>query len=287
MPGLAVAPGERLVGDTPHEVLQEPVLPALRRAWVGLYAEHLLPHEAGQKRIELALCDSRELGQGLFREGLAEHRCVLEQSALLRGQPVEARCDETLQRLRDLELGNLAGQPVGAVLLDEQAAVEQHANGLDGVERDAFGARENPLAKVLRQTRHESLQQLAHRPLGERSERERRLVRSVPELGMASLELGPCEAEDEDRLLPRPLEQVGDELHERRVGPLQVLEEQRDRSLVGHPLEEEAPGAEELFLAARRPVLEPEKMEEARLDEATLLVVGHELAHGRAKLRRG
>ena len=279
MPGLAVAPGERLVGDTPHEVLQEAVLPALRRAWVGLYAEHLLPHEAGDKRIELALCDSRELGEGFFREGLAEHRCVLEQSALLGGQPVEARCNEALQRLRDLELGNLAVQAVGAVLLDDQAAVEQHANGLDRIERDAFRARQNPLAKLLRQTRDESVQQPAHRPLGERSERERRLVRAMPELGMASLKLGACEAEDEDRLLPGPLEQVGDELHEPCIGPLQVLEEQRDRPLLGHALEEQAPGAEELFLTPRRPVLEPEKVEEARLDEATLLVVVHELAH--------
>ena len=78
---------------------------------------------------------------------------------------------------------------------------------------------------------------------------------------------------------------MADELDERGVGPLQVLEEERDRALLGHALEEEAPGAEELLLAARRAVLEPEQVQQARLDEVALLLVGHELVDGGAQLR--
>ena len=100
---------------------------------------------------------------------------------------------------------------------------------------------------------------------------------AVPELGVARLEVRAGEAEHEDRLLARPLEQVPDELDERGVGPLQVLEEERDRALLGDALEEEAPGAEELLLAPGRPLLEPEQVQQARLDEAALLVVGEEL----------
>ena len=92
-----------------------------------------------------------------------------------------------------------------------------------------------------------------------------------------ALELRAREAEDEDRPLPRPLEQVADELDERGVRPLQVLEEECDRPLLRHALEEEAPGAEELLLAASGAVLEPEQVEQPRLDEAALLVVRHEL----------
>ena len=154
---------------------------------------------------------------------------------------------------------DLTGEAVDAVLLDEEAAVEEHADRLDRVQRHAFGAREDALAQLVGQAGDEPVEELAHRLLGERRERERRLVRAVAELGMPALELRPGEAEDEDRPRARPLEQVADELDERRVGPLQVLEEERDGRLLGHALEEEPPGAEELLLAARGPSSSPSR----------------------------
>ena len=45
---------KRLVGDVPDEVLQEAVLAALRRTRIGLHTEHLLAHERGEQRLELA-----------------------------------------------------------------------------------------------------------------------------------------------------------------------------------------------------------------------------------------
>ena len=42
---VALALRERLVGDVPHEVLQEAVLPVLRRARVRLERDHLFAHE--------------------------------------------------------------------------------------------------------------------------------------------------------------------------------------------------------------------------------------------------
>ena len=99
----------------------------------------------------------------------------------------------------------------------------------------------------------------------------------MPEGWGACPELRSGEAQNEDRLLSRPLEQMPDELDERRVGPLQVLEQERDRPLIGHALEEEAPGAEQLLLAPDRAVLEPEQVQQARLDESVFLVVETEL----------
>ena len=53
MAALALPLGERLVGDVADEVLQEAVLAALRRARIGLDAEHLLAHERREQRLEL------------------------------------------------------------------------------------------------------------------------------------------------------------------------------------------------------------------------------------------
>ena len=55
MPRLAVGLGERLVGDLAQQVLEEAVLPVLRRARVGLDAEDLLAGERGEDRLELGL----------------------------------------------------------------------------------------------------------------------------------------------------------------------------------------------------------------------------------------
>ena len=54
VPDLALAFGERLVGDVADQVLEEPVLAALRGARVRLDAEHLLVHQCGEQRLSSA-----------------------------------------------------------------------------------------------------------------------------------------------------------------------------------------------------------------------------------------
>ena len=66
VPRLAVAAGERLVGDLPHELLEEAVLAALGRARIGLEREHLLAHERGEQRLELRRRQARERGERLL-----------------------------------------------------------------------------------------------------------------------------------------------------------------------------------------------------------------------------
>ena len=79
---------------------------------------------------------------------------------------------------------------------------------------------------------------------------------------------------------------MADELDERRVRPLEVLEQERDGPLVGHALEEEPPGAEQLVLASGGTVFEAEEMEHARLDVGAFLLVRHELRDGACELGR-
>ena len=54
MAGLALVLRDHLVGDAPHQVLEEPVLAALGRERVGLERQHLLADERGQQGLEVA-----------------------------------------------------------------------------------------------------------------------------------------------------------------------------------------------------------------------------------------
>ena len=101
-------------------------------------------------------------------------------------------------------------------------------------------------------------------------------------------ELGPRQRHDEERGGARPLQQVLDEVEQRGVRPLEVLEDQDDRIAVGEPFEEQPPGAEQLVAIARTTVLEPDQGCEPGLDPSSLvrlpdLLVEHrpELGHRR------
>jgi len=58
-------------------------------------------------------------------------------------------------------------------LARQQATIEQHADGLDRVERDALGPCEDLLAHRFREAGHEPGQELLHRGGGERLEVKR------------------------------------------------------------------------------------------------------------------
>ena len=81
-------------------------------------------------------------------------------------------------------------------------------------------------------------------------------------------QLGPRERDHEQRVVPRPLEQVLDEVEQRRVRPLHVLEGEHGRVGLGQPLEEQPPGREQILPVARLVLAEAEQLREPRLDEA-------------------
>ena len=107
-----------------------------------------------------------------------------------------------MQRLRDLELADLAGRAVDGALLHEQAAVEQHADGLDRVERDALGAGEDLRAQRLAAGRARARRAAASiAVVGERLEIDRREVALPRSPRRAPLEqLRPGERDDEERM---------------------------------------------------------------------------------------
>ena len=102
--------------------------------------------------------------------------------------------------------------------------------------------------------------------------------------GPPLLELRTRERDDEEREGPRPLEEVFDEVEQGGIGPLHVLEHEDRRVDVGEPLEEQAPGGEQV-VPLEAPFLEREQVTQTGLDEAALLGVGQMLLDDLRELR--
>ena len=179
------------------------------------------------------------------------------------------------------------GRPVDVALTGEQAAVEQHPHRLDRVERHALGAGEDLGAELARAgpARSPSSSCSIARPESGSSESVVALRPPAPNVGPALGQLGPREREHEQRVVARPLEQVLDEVEQAGVGPLEVLEDEHGRPLLGEPLEEEPPGREEILPVGRGPLREPEQVGEPRLEPAPLLRVGDVLLDRGPELR--
>ena len=150
----------------------------------------------------------------------------------------------------------------------------------------ALGPREDLRPQLVGQAGDEAGEQLLHRLGRERLEVDRGEVAMTRAPGRPPLEqLGPRLRDDEDRRVAGPLEQVLDEVEQRRVRPLHVLEDHHHRVDVGQPLEEQPPGGEEvLALVAAALLLEPEQVGQPRLDEAALVRVGDVLLDDRGEL---
>ena len=106
----------------------------------------------------------------------------------------------------------------------------------------------------------------------------------APQVGPALEQLGPRLRDDEDRRVAAPLEQVLDEIEQRGIRPLHVLEEHHHRVDDGQPLEEQPPGGEEILPLVPAALLEREQMREPRLDEAALVRVVDVLLDDRGEL---
>ena len=180
----------------------------------------------------------------------------LEQLLLLGRQRVEAGGDDPLDRL---------GKD------DFVRPRLEHARELLRVERIAARVREQPRLKVGvdRRPPEQRVQECRRLLLGERRQQDRRRVDlAAAPVGATRQQLGPGGAEDQQRHAARPVDEVVDEVEQRVVGPVQVLEDEDERALVGDRLEEAAPGREGLVAAVARCLVgvEPGERAQAPLD---------------------
>ena len=105
--------------------------------------------QPGSVWLERVVGEAGDRGQALFGERLTEHRAVLDEPALVLSQAVEPGRNECVQCFRHFQRLNRACRPVDVSLLHQQAAVEQHADSLDRIQRDTLGAIEDPVAQVI------------------------------------------------------------------------------------------------------------------------------------------
>jgi hypothetical protein len=235
------------VRDVTHQDVPERVLLLALHRRPPVATDELLPLECAQRLVHLpgaaALSDERAAPEDLPGDG-----GVLDQLLLRPGECVEPRGDQALQRVG-----------YGQVAAAGAAALGDEPRELLGVERVPARAREDGVLQVGRQHRalEHRMDELRRLGLAERRERQRDRVRlPAAPVRTAREELGACRRDDEQRDVGRPVDEAVEKVEQAVVGPVEVLEDEHRRALVGERLDEPAPRGERLAASIRsRPVL--------------------------------
>ena len=249
--------GDLSVGDVANERVGERELRlALDRS------APLLAHE--RLALERVEGGSRLGGVAAKRSGPEDlsDDCRVPQELLLReGQPVETRRDDALERFRQ-------GQRLRRPLLEEEL------RELLGVEGITAGSLEQRCCDSAASTGVPSspARRIDVSSSDKRSERERRRVQLAAAPARSPLEeLRPGRRDDEERHVGHPVDELVDEVEQALVGPVEVLDDEDERPLVRHRLEE-APPRRECFAAPVAAELalgrEPDEGEQMALDPA-------------------
>jgi hypothetical protein len=216
---------------------------------VGL--DELAAAERLEARVEIADVPRQELCDGGARELPADDRRTLEHGALLRSEPLDARREERLDRRWHLEGRELHAADPAIALALERSILDEHPHELADEEWIPFARREHA-------TRNRGGQRIRadhiRRELGCRAgvePPERHHVgdeRAGHGQRRAQLaQLGPRRDQDEQRHAGAPLDEVLREVEQQRLGPLQVVDHEHDRSRRGDRGEEATDDEERLF----------------------------------------
>ena len=183
-----------------------------------------------------------------------------------------------MERLGDLQGTEGPGESIARVGRLQQPPIQQHAHRFDGIERDALGPGQDGFLGLFWQFGDEAAEEFFHGLSSERLEVDRREVAAAgAPPGMPVRQLRAGQGHDEQRVLARPFQQVLDEVQQRAVGPLEVLEHHDHRVALGHALDEQPPRAEQVLAAGRGPVLQPQQVGQAGFDPPPLLGIGDQV----------
>jgi hypothetical protein len=237
----AAALRELVVGDVPDQDVLEGVLPLAgdRRARPGSHEVAPLERVEARGKIAPRTVQARKRARPEHR---ADHRSVLCHTLFVRRKLVEAGRDQRLEAARDRQL-----LPVPFC-----AGLGEHAHGLLDEERVAARIPEHGLERRSGEAGRggELFEELRALALAECLQLERDAeIGGCEEERPDVLHLGPRRADQQDRC---PGLALGDELEqveERRLGPVQILEDEHERATLGQELEQAADAPVELGLS--------------------------------------
>src|SRR5581483_4111927 len=191
-------------------------------------------------------------------EDRADDGGPLDRDALVVREPVEPRCEERLDRRRDAAA--------------RAALLAEHRDELLQEERVAGGADDDLLELRLVALACEVADEQAALLVAQ--DRQRDGVEAGP-AGPRLEQVRPDEAAEEDRRRAAPAGEVLEQVEERRLGPVDVVEEDHQRLPLRERLEQAAHGPEDL-LRRRVRVREPEQAGEALPHELAVLGRGEQ-----------
>ena len=231
MAGLAVAAGQRVVGDLAQHVLGEPVAAALGRQRVGGDAEHLAAQQLGQPGPHRGLVLAGHRDQRLGGEGGAQHRSVGDQPPHVRVEGIEPGGQQRVQAVRDRQFPDVADQPVHPLDGLHDVPVDQRAHRLHGEQRDALRLGGDRRTGGRWHAGHQRIHQRIHRrpdPAGRGSAwsgcgRRRTRAGSAPARAGRTPARRPA--------VPGPVDQMVEKVQQARVGVLGILDQQHHRLL--------------------------------------------------------
>jgi hypothetical protein len=238
-PGL----GDPAVGGVADQDVGEAegVLPADLGA-VG--ADELLAHERLQRaRDPRPDVGRRELGDRAPPERPPDDRCALGDRALLGLQAIQAGREQRVDGGRDRDPRQVVGERPAPVELVQDAVVDQHPDGLLDEQRVALGHLGDPRPRLDGHLRaaHEAADEAVGLRLGQRREGDRRRVGlGRHPVGADVEQLRARLADDQHRGALDPVGEVVEQVEERGLAPVDVVEGHDERPAGGEALEEAA-----------------------------------------------
>ena len=263
----SLRPRDLAVRDVADEQMPERILGLPRHRRAALPTDELLALERVQPFLRDPALDLAERRGGAQPEDLPDDRRVLKERLFLCGEPVDARGEQPLNRLRHSELLH----PVVRL---------EHSRELLGVQRVPACALEQRLVRVglERRPRQEHANELRRLVVAERRQRQRERMRLPAAPARATREqLGARGPDDEQWHAAGPVDEVVDEVEQTVVGEVQVFEDEHERVLLRERLEEAPPRGERLAAAVGACLaggLEPDERPEVALEPLRVVGVG-------------
>ena len=223
-----------LVDDVPDQQVPEPVLAlALHRRLAGGPHE-LLACELVQRPLDLVRIAVVHRADRAGPEDLAQHRRVLEKRLALLRERVEAGRDQRVDRLRERHIRALLSAPCSSSR-SRSRSMRTNSSAYSGLP-PARSRRSCCVSAGSTACSQQGGDELCRVRVRQRREVDRRVVAQPGAPGrMRLVQLGPGGADDEQRDTLRPVGQVLEKREQRRVGPVDVLHHQHQRSTLRRP----------------------------------------------------